>query len=72
MNREDALYYLKSSGMSDEQVDTVVKAIERSLIEKISAEIKDYEQGMIIAHREGYASVLSHCLALIDKYKEEP
>ena len=40
MNREDAIYYLKSSGMSDEQIQAVEDGF-LSVIEDIKSDIAD-------------------------------
>lgn len=43
MTREEAKNYLKSSGMSDEQIKTVIDAFCISRKEKIISDLKKYE-----------------------------
>lgn len=35
MNREEAVYYMKSSGMSDEQVKTVIDGIQHDTMKRL-------------------------------------
>ena len=66
MTREDAIYYLKCSGMSDEQI----KAVETgflSVIEDIKAEIvKTVEEEKQIDKK--WSSGLKYALQIIDKH----
>ena len=72
MTREDARYYLQSSGFSEEQIATIERAFKQDVLDKIRVEIKDRPTRMLSSSNEyerGVNAMVHQSLVVIDKYK---
>lgn len=70
MNIEQAINYLKSSGMSDEQIIEVADGLTKGAISQLRAEIESLENGIASYHNDRPWIFKDEVLEIIDKYAE--
>ena len=71
MNREQAINYLRSSGMSKKQIDAITDAFENpylKALEDIRAEIEALDEGITSYHNDNPWVYKSEVLEIIDKH----